>query len=347
MFLPVDRSIEESPRAEHTAATPPLAWPMTAPLRASAFRADALLLLVAALWGAGFVAQKHAMGSMGPFAFNAARYTIGVGLLAAPVYLRRKSAPITRRTIESGVLLGVVMWAAAGLQQVGIVSTNASRSAFLTGLYVLIVPAIGVLFRQRITAGHIAGGVLAVIGLSLLGIGGDTQAGLAGLLGGFTTGDGLVLGCAVLWALHVVLTGHFAPGGDPLTLAWAQFITVAALSGVASLVSKPISDAGLLADLSAGLSAGWFPLLYSGVFVIAIAFTLQIIAQKDAPPTHAAVLMSLEAVFGAGFGVLLLGESLSPWEITGCVVMFAGMLVSQVHRGERTALERIEQHEPI
>ena len=318
-------------------------------MRRAALRADSILLLVAALWGAGFVAQKHAMNAMGPFAFNGVRYAIGALLLAPvlAVILRRRDkaepSPLSARVTLCGVLLGVVMFAAAGLQQVGIVSTTASRSAFLTGLYVLIVPAIGVLFRQRITAGHIAGGVLAVIGLTMLGVGGGDRAGdgpaLAGLLSGFTLGDGLVLGCAVLWALHVVLTGHFAPRANPFALAWSQFVTVAVLSVGVAIATEPTT-----AD---GLRAGWLPLVYSGVFVIAIAFTLQIIAQKDAPPTHAAVLMSLEAVFGAIFGVLLLGESLSAWELTGCVVMFAGMLVSQLHRGERTTLERIEQHEPV
>lgn len=314
-------------------------------MRRAALRADSMLLLVAALWGAGFVAQKHAMDAMGPFAFNGLRYALGALLLVPllAIALKRRSpgeaSPLSMRTTIRGVLLGVVMFAAAGLQQVGIVSTTASRSAFLTGLYVLIVPAIGVAFRQKITAGHIAGGVLAVIGLTMLGIGGSENPAIGNLLSGFTLGDWLVLGCAVLWALHVVLTGHFAPRAHPFALAWTQFVTVAVLSVVVAIAREPTT--------LEGLASGWMPLLYSGVFVIAIAFTLQIIAQKDAPPTHAAVLMSLEAVFGALFGVLLLRETLSYWEIAGCVVMFAGMLVSQLHRGERTHLEHVQQREPV
>ena len=298
-----------------------------------------MLLLVAALWGAGFVAQKGAMDSMSPFAFNAARYAIGAVLLAIPVYLRRKQAPIRRQTLIAGSLLGVVMWGAAGLQQVGIVSTTASRAAFLTGLYVLIVPTIGVFFRQRITIGHVVGGVLAVAGLTMLSQNGEAGGGVGGLLAGFSIGDWLVLACAVLWALHVVLTGHFAPRADPLSLAWAQFVTVAVLSAAISIPAESPSVAGF--------AAGWLPLVYSGVFVIAVAFTLQILAQRDAPPTHAAVLMSLEAVFGAIFGVFLLRESLSGMEIAGCVTMFAGMLVSQIHRGRRTPLERAALTEPV
>jgi len=303
-------------------------------MRTAAVRADAMLLLVAALWGAGFVAQKAAMDSMGPFAFNATRYAVGGVLLAVPVFLRRRSNPLSAATLLAGVALGLVMFAAAGLQQVGIVTATASRTAFLTGLYVLIVPAIGVFFRQRITAGHIAGGVLAVIGLGML-----SGNGSADLLSGLTRGDWLVLACAVLWALHVVLIGRFALKADPFVLAWSQFVTVAVLSAGVSL--------GTESTTLGGLASGWLPLVYSGVFVIALAFTLQIFAQKDAPPTHAAVLMSLEAVFGAVFGVLLLGDALSAWETAGCATMFAGMLVSQLHRGRRTDPERAAAIEPV
>lgn len=256
---------------------------------------------------------------------------------------KAKPSPLSARTTLCGVLLGVVMFAAAGLQQVGIVSTTASRSAFLTGLYVLIVPAIGVLFRQKITAGHIAGGVLAVIGLTMLGVGGSDSTGdkrrdqqpPCGLHPRRLARPRLRRPLGTPCRPHRALSRP----ANPFALAWAQFVTVAVLSVGVAIATEPTTVEGL--------RAGWLPLLYSGVFVIAIAFTLQIIAQKDAPPTHAAVLMSLEAVFGALFGMLLLHESLSAWELAGCVVMFAGMLVSQLHRGERTTLERIEQQEPV
>ena len=290
-------------------------------MRSTALRADAMLLAVAALWGAGFVAQKDAMDSVGPFAFNAARYAIGAALLIFPVVLRRRSSPLTRKTLLAGALLGIVMFAAASLQQTGIVTATASRTAFLTGLYVLIVPAIGLIFRQRITIGHVAGGVLAVVGLAML-----SGQGSGDILSGLTSGDRLVLGSAGLWALHVVLTGHFAPKADPFVLAWTQFVTVAGLSACASIPSETTT--------LAGLAAAWLPIIYSGALVIALAFTLQIIAQRDAPPAHAAVIMSLEALFGAVFGVLLLKEMLSAWEIAGCATMFAGMLVSQLFRGK-------------
>jgi drug/metabolite transporter (DMT)-like permease len=309
-------------------------------MRTAAVRADLMLLAVAALWGAGFAAQKDAMDHMGPFAFNGARYAIGVVLLAVPVFARRKKG-LTLGTLFGGVALGLVMFAAAGLQQTGIVTAEASRAAFLTGLYVIITPALGVVFRQRITRGHVLGGLLAIAGLAMLARG--EAPGWSSLLSGLSAGDWLVLGCALMWALHVVLTGHFALRADPLALAWTQFVTVAALSLAVSLSRESPDPAALASDLV----AGWKPLLYSGVFVIAIAFTLQIVAQRDAPPAHAAVLMSLEAVFGALFGVLLLSESLSGWELAGCGVMFAGMLASQLHRGRRTEADRAVPIEPV
>ena len=137
-------------------------------MRTAAVRADLMLLVVAALWGAGFVAQKDAMDHMGPFAFNGARYAIGVVLLACPVFLRKKKG-LSLRTLIGGGALGLVMFAAAGLQQTGIVTAEASRAAFLTGLYVILTPALGLLFRQTITRGHLLGGALAALAAAAAG----------------------------------------------------------------------------------------------------------------------------------------------------------------------------------
>lgn len=285
-----------------------------------------MLLAVAVLWGAGFSAQRSAMDSMGPFTFNAVRYAIGALILLPLLAGIKADRPrFDTRTILAGALLGVAMWAAAGLQQVGLVTTTASRASFLTGLYVLVVPAIGLLFGHRLFRGHFIGAVFAAAGLWLLS--GD-------LSGGFVLGDLLVLGCAVMWAVHVVLVAHFAPRADALALAVTQFIAVALLSGVFAFAN----EGPTLGELTMGA----LPVLYSGVFVIAVAFTLQIFAQRDAPPTHAAVLMSLEAVFGALFGVLLLHEQLTTPELAGCGLMFAGMLACQLWPHKRTPEERAE-----
>lgn len=289
-----------------------------------------MLLLVAAMWGAGFTAQRSAMESMGPFTFNAARYAIGFAVIAPLILLRKNKPRPGRRTLAAGALLGVVMWAASGLQQMGLVTTTASRAGFITGLYVLGVPLLGLTLGHRLSKGHLLGAALAVAGLSLLS--GD-------LSGGIVRGDILVLGCAALWAVHVVLVARVAGDGDALTLAATQFAVVAALSLLVALTGET--------PTAAGLTAGAVPLLYNGLFAIAVAFTLQIIAQRDAPPTHAAVLMSLEAVFGALFGVLLLSERLSPIEWTGCTLMFAAMLACQLWPHARTPEQRAELTDPV
>lgn len=299
-------------------------------MRSPALKADGLLLLVAAIWGSGFVAQRAATEWMGPFTFNGARYALGCAILLPILAARRRLRP-TRAELLGGLVLGVLMAAAAWSQQKGLETTTAARAAFLTGLYVLLVPPIGLaLFKRPIVAAHLAGAALAAAGLWLLS--GD-------LAGGFSLGDQLVLLCAGLWALHVVLTGELARSADALRLAAVQFAVVAATSGALALA--------LERETLASAAAGWLPVVYSGVFVIAIAFTLQIVAQREAPASHAAVLMSLEAAFGALFGVLLLGERLSAGEWTGCGLMLGGCIVSQLWPHKRSPAEAAGVTDPV
>ncbi|USN99203.1 MAG: DMT family transporter [Phycisphaeraceae bacterium] len=300
-------------------------------MRPRALKADAMLLLVALFWGAGFAAQRVAMDSMGPFTFNAARYAIGAVLLVPLLgVVKARGRRFDRRTLVVGLLLGVVMAAASGLQQVGLVTTTASRAGFITGLYVILVPALGLLFGQRLFVGHITGAAFAVAGLWLLS---------GHLSGGLVRGDVYVLGCAALWAVHVVVVAHVAAKADALALSIAQFVVVAVLSSVLAIARET--------PTLAGVGAGMLPVLYSGVFAIGVAFTFQVLAQRDAPPTHAAVIMSLEAVFGALAGVALLGERLSAAETAGCGLMFAGMLACQLWPHKRTPAERAELTDPV
>lgn len=294
-------------------------------MRTTALRADAILLLVACIWGSGFVAQRAAMEHMGPFAYTALRYTIGVAMLLPFVLGPHWRKRINRRTVPAGILLGIIMAVAANAQQIGMVTTTASRAGFITGLYVLGVPFIGLAFGHRFTAGHLVGSVLAAIGLFFLS--GDVS-------GGFRTGDLWVGLCAFCWAFHVAIVAVAAPKADAIGLAIVQFAVVVLATTIATFVREQprVSE----------IAAAFIPIVYGGVFSIGIAFTLQIVAQKHAPPTHAAVLMSLEAVFAAIFGVLLLHESLSRPELIGCGLMFAGMLTCQVWPHKRTPAEKAE-----
>ncbi len=309
-------------------------------MKHAAIKADLMLIVLAAIWGSGFVAQRAGMDSMGPFTFTSLRFAIGA-LVIAPVCLarhnrKRNETPASSdlscpaRSFKNGIWLGLLMAAAATVQQAGMVHTTASRGGFITGLYVLFVPIFGLFWKQPIRMGHIIGALLAAWGLYSLS--GD-------LSGSVRIGDLLILMCAVLWALHVALLGIFAPKSDPLSLALTQFITVAVVVSIPALLFER--------DTMHTLAQGFLPLLYSGVFAIGIAFTLQIYAQQHAPPTHAAVLMSLEALFAAITGTLLLGERLSPVELMGCALMFAGMLVSQLWPHTRSAVEQAEIKDPV
>lgn len=298
-------------------------------MRRGSLRADGILLLVAAIWGAGFAAQRAAAPHIPPLTFNALRYFIAFGLVGGALVLARRTR-CTKAELGGGALLALVMTGAAWLQQEGVERTTAARAGFFTGLYVLVVPLIGLAFGQRVGRGHVVGAGIAASGLALLS--GD-------LSGGLGTGDLLVIACAVLWAVHVALTGRFAPRADALRLAAVQFLIVGVLSGV--------TGAALERARWETVPLGLLPLLYSGVFSIGVAFTLQIVGQRSAPPTHAAVLMSTEAVFAALFGVLLLGERLGAAEATGCSLMLVGCVVSQLWPHARTPLEQAELRDPV
>jgi len=298
-------------------------------MRRESLRADAILLLVAAIWGSGFVAQRAASRSIPPLTFNALRYLIGFALVGAALALAGRTR-FTRAELLGGAVLAAVMTGAAWLQQAGVEHTTAARAGFFTGLYVLIVPLLGLAFAQRVGRGHVVGAAVAAAGLALLS--GD-------LSGGLGRGDLLVIACAALWALHVVLTGRMAPRADAMRLAAVQFVLVGALSGALALL--------LERDRWGDVLAGAAPLLYSGIFSIGVAFTLQIVGQRSAPPTHAAVLMSTEAVFAAALGVALLGEALSAAEGAGCLLMLGGCLVSQLWPHKRTEDELAELRDPV
>jgi drug/metabolite transporter (DMT)-like permease len=273
-----------------------------------------MLLGAAALWGTGFVAQRAAMEHMGPFLFNTLRYLIGAAILlpAGHLVLRRLGVRWDRRVLRDGVVLGSVLALGAGLQQAGMVTTTASRAGFITGLYVLMVPAFALCFGHRPTRGNVAGVALAFLGMLMFV---DWEG------GGVTVGDWLVLGSAVAWALHVVLIGTMAPRRDPTALVGVQFAAAGLLSGAVVLAFERTG------------AVGWWgaalPVAYSGLFATAAAFTLQFMAQRDAPPTHATILLSTEALFAAVFGWMLLSEKLGLMEIVGGSLMFSGALVSQ------------------
>ncbi|MED5348437.1 MAG: DMT family transporter [Pseudomonadota bacterium] len=279
--------------------------------------ANTLLLITAAIWGLGFVAQVLGMNYLEPFAFIGIRFLLGAASLLPLVvfFHHRKWLPVSpaHTVVKGSLVLGVILFAAGSLQQVGIVYSNASNAGFITGLYMVIVPIIGLALKYRTGLNTWLGCVLAVVGLFLLSVKADFTMGY---------GDTLLLVGAVGWALHILAIDHYAPRAAPLLLSLGQFIVCGCLAMVVSVFIETTSWEQV--------RAATYVLIYAGVITVGVAYTLQVIAQERADPTHAAIILSLEAVFGALGGYLFLQEQLSGRELIGCVLMLMGMLVSQL-----------------
>ena len=291
-------------------------------LKSNTIKSDMLLLLTATIWGFAFVAQRVGMDYVGPFTFNGIRFALG-SLVLVPFILRnnRKNASSGQKSDGStvrliflgGGLAGFTLFTGASLQQVGLVYTTAGNAGFITGLYVVIVPLLGLFFRQRANLGSWIGAVIASVGLYFLSI---TES--------FTIayGDFLELAGACFWAGHVLIIGWLSPRMDSLKLAFTQFSACSILSLITAVLFETIAFNSIL-DAT-------IPLLYGGALSVGIAYTLQVVAQKNAHPAHAAILLSLEAVFAALGGWIVLGETLSGRGLFGCTLMLAGMLLSQL-----------------
>jgi drug/metabolite transporter (DMT)-like permease len=286
----------------------------------STLKSDLLLLLTAAIWGFAFVAQRVGMEHVGPFTFNGIRFALGSLSLVPLLFWRLNGKPSPLPSAEGfgpalrgGCIAGLFLFTGASLQQVGLVYTTAGNAGFITGLYVVIVPLIGLLFHQRSTAGAWLGAGLAAVGLYFLSV--TDQFTIA-------WGDFLELLGAFFWAGHVLVIGHFSPRVSAIRLAITQF----AICSILSLSTASVVETIRLANV---LQAA-VPILYGGLASVGIAYTLQVVAQKNAHPAHAAILLSLEAVFAAVGGWLMLNETLSFRGFFGCTLMLAGMLLSQL-----------------
>ncbi|MDD2159581.1 DMT family transporter [Pseudomonas sp. MIL19] len=289
-------------------------------MRSHALRADLLMLVTAMIWGSSFVAQRLGMDSIGPFLYTGLRFALAAVILLPVLRLlesrtRNTAAvvPLNRQLLRGGVLMGLALALGINLQQVGLLFTSVTNSGFITGLYVIVVPLLGLFIGHKTGLGIWLGACLAVVGMFLLSVGEGFHV---------ASGDWLQLAGAFVWGVHVLLVGFFAGRHDPLRLALVQFITCAVISLVLALIFEEIQ---LHAIIAAGPA-----LLYGGVIGVAVGFTLQVVAQKDAIASHAAIILSLEAVFAAIAGAWLLGESLELRGYFGCALMFAGMLLAQL-----------------
>jgi len=276
------------------------------------------MLLTAMIWGSGFVAQTAGMDHIGPYLFSGLRFALG-SICLLPLILRRPAsdpAPeplMTRGLLQGGIVMGIALALGINLQQVGLLFTSVTNAGFITGLYVIVVPLLGLLLGHKTGMGTWLGCVLAVIGMFLLSVGDNFKV---------ASGDWLQLIGAFVWGGHVILVGLFASRHDPIRLAFLQFATCSVISLILALIFEPITLDSIIAAGPA--------LLYGGVFAVGVGYTLQVVAQKHAIASHAAIILSLEAVFAAIAGAWFLGEALQLRGYVGCALMLAGMLLAQL-----------------
>jgi drug/metabolite transporter (DMT)-like permease len=292
-----------------------------------------LLVVTAFIWGAAFVAQRAGMAHLGPFAFNGLRSLLA-GVVLVPVWwvfrrfrqARGESGPDGgwRKLTAGGLLCGACLFAASSTQQIGLMTASASHGGFITALYILIVPFLSFVGGRRVRLLHFFCAALGCVGLWFLCA-----------MDGFSTigrGDWWLLACAVIYSFHILAVARYAPRVDPVALSVLQFL----VAGVLSLPWIPFEPQllGCPAFSLDGLRGAIVPFLYAGLGSSAIAYTLQIVAQRYTEPTVASLLMCLESVFAALVGCFF-GERLTGAEILGCALMFAAILLAQVPEPRR------------
>ena len=285
-------------------------------------RGGALLVFATIIWGSAFVFQSMGMDHIGPFTFQAVRCLIAVIGLIPVVYLfdvtkgegkyfLKKWAD--KKLWTAGILCGIPLFLACNLQQVGLVDTDAGKSGFVTAMYIVIVPIIGIFLKKKPTVMIPISVAVAVVGLYCLSCVGATQ---------INAGDLLTLGCAFMFAVQITFVDRFASNTDALRLNTIQSLVCSVLSFIVVIFTE--------SPTWKGITACTIPLLQTGLLSMGVAYSLQIMGQKDLEPTAASLIMSLEAVFAAIFGALVLKETMTFWEGLGCSLVFLAVILSQI-----------------
>ncbi len=285
------------------------------------WKSDLILLFVAAIWGSGFVAQRYAAAYLSAFYFNGGRFLLGALLLLPLTRFRWR---MHRRQLPWVILAGALLFTASFLQQAGLATTTIGNASFITGLYVVLVPIILFLaWRKRLSWLSWLAALIAAVGVALLSLQGEFH---------LSPGDVLELMGALIWAFHVILVGHLAEQGiDVVWFATLQFATCGLLSMGFGLGIDPH-----------GLSAfqiTWQAVLYSAIFPVGLGFTLQAVGQKRAPAVDAAIILSMEAVFGTLFGYFMMNEALTLRQLMGCVLILVAMILAQLKQEPALELE--------
>ena len=291
-------------------------------------RNSGLLLLAAFIWGIAFTAQSVAGDYVGPFTFNFVRSILGglFLLLVILVFDRKKVLPEKTKKrqkeqkqqrkilVTGGICCGILLWAAANLQQFGIMSTTAGKAGFITACYIVIVPVLGIFLKKKCTVLTWIAVALAMVGLYLLCITDSLT---------IEKGDVLLLCCSFLFSLHILVIDHFSPLVNGVKMSCIQFFVCGILSGIAMIFTEHPQIADIL--------LAWVPILYAGILSCGVAYTLQIVGQKDMNPAVASLIFSLESGISVLAGWLILGQRLSGREAIGCFVMLGATVLAQIH----------------
>ena len=284
-----------------------------------------LLLLAAVIWGVTFVAQSDAMALIEPFTFNFIRFAIGSIVLLPFVFIdagkrKRERAQISEQPqkksglLSASLLCGTMLFAASSFQQHGIaLGDSVGKAGFITSLYIILVPMIGMLFKQKASPTVWVAAIISLAGLYFLCVKKEAA---------FEVSDLLYLACAVFFAIHIILIAKFAPDISGTTLSAAQFAVASALSGICMLIFEKPNINNIL--------GAYTSLLYAGVLACGVAYTLQIVGQKHLNPTAASLIMSLESVVSALAGMIILKQMLSSREVCGCIIMFTACILAQL-----------------
>ena len=286
-------------------------------MKKNAFKSDLLLLLAAAIWGFAFVAQRIGMKYVGPFTFNGVRFLLGsLSLVPLMIFLKDDNADrgkSYRNAAKLGIIAGIILFIAVSLQQLGLMQTTAGKTAFITGLYIVLVPILGLFLKHHVRINAWIGALLAVFGLYFLCVTNTFS---------ITKYDLLILTCAFFFAVHILLIDNFISKINAVKLSFFQFLTCAILSLAIAVFTEEITLSGLFQAA--------VPILYGGIASVGVAYTLQVVGQKNADPTSAAIILSMESLFAAVGGFLILHENLGLKGLIGCALMLTGMILSQI-----------------
>ncbi len=285
-----------------------------------------LLFITALIWGVAFVAQSVGMDYMGPFSFNGARFLMG-GMVLLPVVWVRRSTDRKKKnpragwkvTFAGGICCGLALCTAALIQQFGILYTTVGKAGFITTLYIIIVPVMGIFLGKQVRGRVWIGAALAALGMYLLCMSERLS---------LSRGDALVFLCAIVFSIHILVIDYFSPRADGVELSCIQFFTAGLIASALALCFENPRPS----DFWNGI----IPLAYAGILSSGVAYTLQVIGQKNMEPAVASLILSLESVFSVLAGWIILGQALSPREMAGCALVFGAVILVQLPERAKT-----------